>query len=149
MDGDEVVERARALVGTRFRPQGRKPGMGLDCVGAVVAATGRDPAMVRRDYSMRGEALAEMEGELAMAGFVRVSPVRARPGDVLVLSAGAAQLHMAILTDKGFVHADAGLGLVVERPGEPPWPLIGTWRSGPGTESFVEAGIRQRRRGER
>ena len=28
----------------------------------------------------------------------------------------------------GFVHADAQLRRVVERPGEPPWPVIGIWR---------------------
>ncbi len=129
MTGEEVVERARALVGTRFRPQGRKPGVGLDCVGTVVAATGRNPATVRSDYRMRGGAMEDMERELIFAGFAPVARSWARPGDVMVLSAGGMQLHMAILTERGFVHADAGLGLVVERPGDPPWPVLGVWRT--------------------
>ena len=129
MNGEQVVERARALVGTRFRPQGRMPGVGLDCVGTVVAATGRDPAKVRRDYRLRGGAVADMESELVLAGFVPVARSWARPGDILILSAGGAQLHMAILTERGYVHADAGLGLVVERPGDPPWPVLGVWRA--------------------
>ena len=31
-------------------------------------------------------------------------------------------------TDRGFVHAHAGIGRVVETPGEPEWPVIGTYR---------------------
>ena len=54
----------------------------------------------------------------------------AEPGDVLLMAAGPGQLHLGIWTRDGFVHADAGLRRVVERPGMPPWPLIGVWRMG-------------------
>jgi murein DD-endopeptidase / murein LD-carboxypeptidase len=33
-----------------------------------------------------------------------------------------------VLTDGGFVHADAGLRRVVETPGRPDATLIGAWR---------------------
>ena len=44
----DFAERARALVGTRFRPQGRSE-LGLDCIGLVVATFGLDPEEIRRD----------------------------------------------------------------------------------------------------
>lgn len=49
---------------------------------------------------------------------------------MLLMAAGPGQLHLGIRTVGGFVHADAGLRRVVERPGMPPWPLIGVWRMG-------------------
>lgn len=33
MSGEAVVARARAAIGARFRPRGRVPEAGLDCVG--------------------------------------------------------------------------------------------------------------------
>lgn len=119
-----VVKRARALVGTRFRAQGRGAGEGLDCVGLVAAALGY--ADVRRDYALRGGAVAVLEGELAAAGLVPGGEALA--GDVLVLRAGPGQLHLGIWTGDGLVHADAGLRRVVERPGAVPWPVVGVWR---------------------
>ena len=65
MDGNQVVARARSLIGTRFRSQGRVPGVGLDCVGTVAIATGRDAGRIRRDYRLRGETLAALEQGLA------------------------------------------------------------------------------------
>ncbi len=59
---------------------------------------------------------------------VRVDEAEA--GDVLLMAAGPGQVHLGIRTVGGFVHADAGLRRVVERPGMPPWPLIGVWRMG-------------------
>jgi hypothetical protein len=40
----------------------------------------------------------------------------------------AEQLHLAVLTDAGFVHAHAGLRRVVETAGMPEWPVIGIYR---------------------
>ena len=56
-----------------------------------------------------------------------------RPGDILVMETGRQQLHLAVITPGGFVHADAGIGRVVEGRGAPPWPIIGTWRVNEGT----------------
>jgi cell wall-associated NlpC family hydrolase len=120
---EAVAARARALVGTRFRAQGRGED-GLDCVGLVAAALGRPD--VRRDYALRGGCVAEVEGELSRAGLVRAQGRGA--GDVLVMQAGPGQLHLGIWTGPGLVHADAGLRRVVERPGEPPWPVVSAWR---------------------
>jgi cell wall-associated NlpC family hydrolase len=126
--GAAIAARARALVGTRFRPQGRRPELGLDCVGLAAAAAGVPAARLPGDYALRGEALARVEHELCDLGCVPVPGGAAEPGDVVVCAAGPAQLHLVVATGDGFVHADAGLRRVVERPLPLPWPALSVWR---------------------
>ena len=110
------------MLGVRFRLHGR--GMdGVDCVGLAAVALGL--GAVPTGYGLRGgrpDRVAALLDE-----WLRRVAGRAA-GDLLLLLAGPGQLHLAIWTGDGLVHADAGLGRVVERPGEPPWPVIGTWR---------------------
>lgn len=121
-DGAAIVARARALLGTRFRPQGRGA-TGIDCVGLVAAALNRSaPA----DYVLRGGSPERLAAALRAAG---LKPRRKRrAGDVLAMRSGPEQLHLGIWTGEGIVHADARLRRVVERPGGPLWPVIGIWR---------------------
>lgn len=121
------AERARALIGTCFRPQGRNVGQGLDCVGLCLAAFDLPTDMVRADYRLRGHYRAEVIHAL-LRRFRRVGRSQARPGDLLLLEVADSQLHLVVLTGSGFVHADARLRRVVETPGTPPWPLIGIYR---------------------
>jgi hypothetical protein len=51
-----------------------------------------------------------------------------KPGDILLLNAGPAQLHLGIWTGAGLIHADAALRRVVETPGLPRWPILSIWR---------------------
>lgn len=120
-------ERARALVGTRFRPQGRSPETGLDCVGLILTAFDIAPDSVRRNYRLRGDHGAEIERELRRF-FRRARAGERRPGDLMLLAASADQYHFGICTGAGFVHADSRLGRVVETPGSPSWPVLGTFR---------------------
>jgi lipoprotein Spr len=120
---EAIVAAARALIGVRFRPQGRSAETGLDCVGLVAAAIG---AEARRDYALRGGALARLAGELEAAGLRPAADARA--GDVLVLAAGPAQFHLGIFTGAGLIHGDAGLRRVAERPAPLPWPVVAAWR---------------------
>ena len=126
--GDRIVARARALVGTRFRPQGRDPLHGMDCVGTAAHAAGVPPERVRRDYALRGEALAEIEHELCDLGLQPVQWERIEPGDLVLCETGPAQFHIIVATPGGFVHADAALRRVVERPLPLPWRPVGVWR---------------------
>lgn len=126
--GATIARRARALVGTRFRPQGRDPRFGLDCVGTAATAAGVAIARVPRDYPLRGPDLAQVEHGLRDLGCAPVTGSVADPGDVLVCRPGPEQIHLGIATETGFVHADAGLRLVVERPWPVPWPVLGIWR---------------------
>lgn len=118
---------ARALVGTRFRPQGRSRDLGLDCVGLVLCAFALPEDAVRRDYRMRGDHRREMLAAMAKP-FRRIARTQRRRGDVVLLKVASQQLHLAILTDGGFVHADARRGKVVESDGTPPWPIVAAFR---------------------
>jgi hypothetical protein len=118
------AERARALVGTRFRPQGRGDD-GLDCVGLVLATFGLSADLVRRDYRLRGNHEAEARASLEGC-FRRISKLAA--GDVMLMRVAADQLHLGVRTKAGFVHAHAAIGRVVETPGMPDWPLLGIYR---------------------
>jgi lipoprotein Spr len=122
--GEAVAARARGLVGVRFRPQGRSAQTGLDCIGVVALAVRAKG--VRRDYGLRGGSAEEVTEGLKAAGMRPVK--KASAGDVLVMKVGPEQLHLAIVTADGFVHADAGARAVVERPGQPDWPVLGIWR---------------------
>lgn len=123
-EAEAIVARARACVGARFRPQGRDPAHGLDCVGLVAVAL-NEPA-VPKDYALRCSDAKRLGEGLRAAGLVRA----AEPGmgDVLLLRIDSTQLHLAIRTPDGIVHADAGLRKIVERPGPPAWPLLSAWR---------------------
>jgi hypothetical protein len=120
------VERARGLVGTRFRPQGRGAG-GLDCVGLVLATFALAGDAVRRNYSLKGDHEAELRHGL-IVHFREIGVDKLREGDVMLMSVATDQLHLGVRTRAGFVHAHAGIGRVVETPGFPEWPLLAAYR---------------------
>ena len=125
--GERVAAAALALVGAAFRLHGRDPASGLDCVGVVAAALRADgfAGEVPSGYALRGGDPARVAARLD-ALLWRVDAVMA--GDVLLFAVGAGQLHLAVKTAGGIVHADAALRRVVERPGTAPWPRLGAWR---------------------
>ena len=126
--GEDIAARARGLVGLRFRPQGRDPMLGLDCVGVAAAAAGVPAERVPADYALRGRHLARIEHALCDLGCQPVAGAAAEPGDVIVCEVAPAQFHLLLATGGGFVHADARLRRVVERPVPYPWPVAGIWR---------------------
>jgi murein DD-endopeptidase / murein LD-carboxypeptidase len=119
----DVVARARACLGIRFRMQGRDRD-GLDCIGLVVASLGIE--QVRSDYALRGGSAQMLANELQAVGLRAVNDPEA--GDVLVMRTGPGQLHLGIWTGDTLIHSDARLRRVVEWPGDPPWPTLGVWR---------------------
>lgn len=126
--GAEIARAARRCIGVRFRPQGHDPRYGLDCVGLAAVAFGRDA--LTKDYALRGGDPERIDAMIKAAGLAPVRPEAAGEGDLLLLRSGPAQLHFAVLTGSGFVHADAGLRRVVETPVTPRWPIISAWREG-------------------
>ena len=125
--GEAGAAAALALVGARFRLRGREAASGVDCVGVAAAALRAqgyaDP--IPRGYALRGGRERDVAAMLDAAG---VRCTGDRVGDVLLFTAGPGQWHLAVRTAGGIVHADAALRRVVERPGTPPWPLLGGWR---------------------
>ncbi len=128
MKGVDIAARACALVGTRFRPQGRSVRDGLDCVGVAALAAGLPADKIPRDYALRGQRLEDIEHRLCDLGCRPVTSHVLALGDVVICRTGPAQFHIVIITPFGFVHADAALRGVVQRPYPIPWTLIGAWR---------------------
>ena len=122
----DYAARALALVGTRFRPQGRGP-EGLDCVGLAMAAFGLPSEQYRRNYRLGGDHDAEVAAALKN-GFRKIAARQMRAGDLIIARVASDQLHLCIKTNAGFVHADARLRQVVETPGTPPWPIVALYR---------------------
>ncbi|NJC32830.1 cell wall-associated NlpC family hydrolase [Sphingomonas jejuensis] len=123
MTGETAVARARGVVGTPFRLHGRGR-EGIDCVGLVAVAWAVE--RVPTGYPLRGGTLAAVSASLSTIGAKAVAEARA--GDIVAARPGPAQLHLVVLTEGGFIHADAGLRRVVEVPGAVPWPVAGMWR---------------------
>lgn len=118
------AERARAAIGARFRLHGRDPASGLDCVGLAAWALGRSD--IPSGYALRSGDAGRVRAAVAGMGLRAVEDRAA--GDLLLLAAGPVQLHLAIDSGDGIIHADAMLRRVVERPGAIPWPVIARWR---------------------
>ena len=127
MTAAAIVAAARTAVGTRFRPQGRLPGVGLDCVGvAMLAAEAAGVTPRIEAYVLGGDHDGKVEAVLAALGCRAVS--WAVPGDLLLLAPTPRQRHLAVVTPAGVVHAHAGLGRVIEGPLDPEWTILGAWR---------------------
>jgi hypothetical protein len=126
--GAEIARRALDLVGVRFRLHGRHPDVGLDCVGVVARALAGESIEVPCDYTLRGDYLGRIAADMDRRGFRDVSDAPVRSGDILLCLPAEWQLHFAIATPDGFVHAHAGLRRVVLTPPPFPWPIVGHWR---------------------
>jgi murein DD-endopeptidase / murein LD-carboxypeptidase len=122
-----AIAAARTGIGTRFRPQGRLPGVGLDCVGvALLAAAGAGlqlgpvPA-----YALCGDHAHMLAHTMRALGLRRVR--RPQPGDLVEYAFGPGHRHLALITDRGILHAHAGLGRVVEAPAPDDWAVVACW----------------------
>jgi lipoprotein Spr len=126
-----AVERAALdLIGIPFLLHGRSVESGLDCVGLVglcLSVVGKD-ATVPSDYRLRGQYADRACAYFDERGFRRVTDASVVAGDVLLLAPGARQIHLAILTHAGAVHAHMGLSRVVVTPLPLPWRIIAHWR---------------------
>lgn len=130
--GAEVVDRARAWIGTPYRHQASCRGAGADCLGLLRGLwrdlVGSEPEAIPAytpDWSepSRTEDLLEA----ATRHMIRVPTDAARPGDALVMRMrdGAVAKHVGILAlsvsgHRTLIHAYSGHG-VVESPLTPVW----------------------------
>lgn len=130
---DRIVAAARALIGVPFRLHGRHAETGLDCIGLAVVALERAGhrtvrALTPAGYGIRGGTVEALKDGLCRAGLRAVR--KAAPGDMVLVQAGPAQIHLMIASDRGHIHAHAGLRRVVEMPGASSWPVLAYWRWG-------------------
>ena len=118
---DDPVTRARALLGAPFRLHGRGTD-GIDCIGLIAAAFEEDA--IPTGYALRTATLAPLLDALVARGFVASELAS---GALVALRPGPAQLHLGIWTGVSLIHADAGIGRVVETPGRPA-NILGIWQ---------------------
>lgn len=93
----DIVAAARRMVGTRWRHQGRQPGLGLDCVGLVVCV-GKELGLLEFDTLAYAR-------EAAPEGFVRyfrehgreIPPERLHEGAVLAFREDKYPCHAGIV----------------------------------------------------
>ncbi len=126
---ERIVAAALALVGARFRLNGRDPAHGLDCIGVALLAlqAGGVEAEVPPRQRLGGPGLAQAERLAAAAGLERVGEVS--PGDLLLGELVPGRLHCAVAVPGGRVEAHALLRRVVLTPGGAPAELS-AWRAG-------------------
>lgn len=133
MNGAALAQAAAALVGTRFRLQGRDPQSGLDCIGLLGAAMtkiGRTLSLPS-GYPLRISNLHLWLPDPVCCGFAPVDGP-ASSGDVVLLVPGPAQFHLAIAgPGSGWIHAHAGLRRVVCQPQIPEGRILHHWRLRP------------------
>ena len=126
----KVAQTALDLIGIPFLLHGRSADAGLDCVGLAglcLSAVGKDAA-VPTDYRLRGQHSARVCAYFDARQFSKVSDGSVVAGDIVLLEPGVRQIHLAVMTPKGAVHAHLGLGRVVATPFPLPWPTIAQWR---------------------
>ena len=126
----KVAQTALDLIGIPFLLHGRSADAGLDCVGLAglcLSAVDKDAA-VPTDYRLRGQHIERACAYFDARHFSRVSDGSVVSGDIVLLEPGVRQIHLAVMTPKGAVHAHLGLGRVVATPLPLPWPTIAQWR---------------------
>ncbi|MFC4353051.1 C40 family peptidase [Fodinicurvata halophila] len=117
-----VVAEARGWLGTPFRHGGRCRGAGVDCIGLAIGVA---KALGLPHADAAGYPRRPDEGELAR-GLDRLltpcAPEAAKPGDLLRLSCRGRATHVAIVTERGILHAHAPSGRVIEHGYDGCWP---------------------------
>lgn len=128
--GIAIAARAVELVGVPFRLRGRSVEAGLDCVGVVAYALECTGCTfdIPSDYTHRGEYLARISAFFDRDWFSKIASEAPQLGDILLYRPADRQVHFAIETVHGVVHAHAGLHRVVLTPRPLTWPVIRHWR---------------------
>lgn len=114
-----LLAAAEAEIGTRFVPQGRLAGIGLDCVGlaAVAARACGVDVESREDYSLTGSDYSEMLLDYMRRNCHQVSADAAQSGDFLLfwINKPNKPRHLGILADtQHFIHTNDSVGRVTK-----------------------------------
>lgn len=116
-----VVNAARAWVGTPFHHQARERGVGVDCVGLIIGVA-RDLGLVAEDFDVPVYGRMPDGVSLMEAAHLHMTPVtfgNMRAGDVVVVSFDSHPQHFGILAPyqhggHAIIHAAQKHGRVVE-----------------------------------
>ena len=110
----KTIAAARRCLGTPFHHQGRRPGVGLDCIGLVVIALRAAGMTVhdRTDYGRRPDGKSLVA---ALQGARRGARATIEAGDVLLFRYDRQPQHAALATEpNSMIHSFAPAGEVVE-----------------------------------
>lgn len=126
----QAIAIARGCLGTRFRHQGRMPGVGLDCVGLLVHVL-RQLGLSQYDYHHYGRLpfSGSLERHLMQAGLRPIDRQATRLADVLLFRFDGGPQHVALQSDLGMIHAFLLARQVVEHRIDEAWRrrLCGTY----------------------
>lgn len=117
-----AAARAQSALGVRFTLNGASMASGFDCVGLAAFCYGLDHDALPRRAGLGRVAAEVWHQALAKAGFV--PSTTPQNGDLLLLDCGRGRWHLAIQTERGLIHAHAGLGRVVLTPAAAPMRLL-------------------------
>lgn len=92
-----IAEVAESLVGTPFRHQGRRPGVGLDCVGVVYAACRGAGVQVEDFRSYLRMPSADVLDQEMGKRFRRIEPAAASAGDIIVIGGKSGGRHVGVI----------------------------------------------------
>ncbi len=118
MTGADVVAAARTHLGTRWRHQGRLPGVALDCAGLVIVVA-RQLGLVPADFDVNGYSRAP-DGSMQDWCDRYMQPLAALElGAVLVLQTDREPQHMGVVGEyrhggHSLIHASSAAGDVIE-----------------------------------
>jgi cell wall-associated NlpC family hydrolase len=97
----QIVAYARALLGTRYVPQARLPGVGIDCAGVPIVV-GRALGLVPPDFDVNGYSLFP-NGQLLEHCNRHLTPItkaEMKAGDIAIVSWGTGDAqHFGIVAD--------------------------------------------------
>jgi NlpC/P60 family putative phage cell wall peptidase len=128
---EAIVRAARACLETPFVHQGRLPGVGLDCIGLLVAVA-RAIGYPHQDRDGYGRLPAQGLLESTLSSHLDEVPrSMLQPGDVLAFRFRRDPQHVGILTgDNTLIHAYQQAGKCVEHGYDDEWRrrLVSAWR---------------------
>lgn len=116
----DILTEARRFIGARWQHQGRSL-HAVDCAGLVIRVA-HNLALTTfdtRDYARRPDSYEMIK---LLDTHMKKIKTDGQPGDVLLLSFQNVAQHLAILSDKGMIHAYAHARKVVEVP-------LGDWKN--------------------
>jgi cell wall-associated NlpC family hydrolase len=111
---DDIVDAARRYLGTPYVHQGRSA-WGLDCIGLVLRVA---HDLELSEYNIDGYARVPSGRMMVRLLTQECTPIRAneaKAGDVIHMAFDRQPQHLAVLSDKGMIHADNVRGVVEHR----------------------------------
>ena len=135
MDAQKIIITARSWVGTRFHHQGRKKGIGVDCIGLIVGVAKelRYKVIDQADYQREPK-----DGELQAALEKYLIKSELKPGCIALFKLEKEPQHVGIISDYGkgelgLIHAYLQVRKVVEHNLDITWRkrIVGTYEFPP------------------